>query len=228
MESFRYDETRLKNAIGSSFFIIGIFIFFIVALDLYVLPFPVSLGTFHFHAVGFPWFTEQVDDSSGIWRMPDYSQQFPNVYFLNYGQLLLISLMISSFGKSVMIFNRPSGQYYVPSLSRIGLAGTIISGVVLVYLWFRMTVLWCTYIIGDVVYYPATTPPPTAEWFQQFGLSPYTKVISYQGGLPFRVNTCTISISQGLHFDAILYLTAVMFCFSIILWKYYSLRENVM
>ena len=179
--------------------------------------------------IGFPWLTEQVDDSTGIWRMAGYSQQFPNVYFLNYAEALLFSLIFVAFGRQIRNQSLlDSSQHSMPVMSRMGFVSTIISSAVLLYFWVRMTVLWCTYVLGNTVYYPATTSPPTVQWLQQFGLPLNINRQPYSGGLPFRVDTSTISVSAGLHFDAGLYIVATVFFFSVMLWKYsaYGVHTN--
>lgn len=213
---------RMKYAVGSSLCIIGLFVSIIVILELSVLQIPFAIGAFRFHAIGFPWLTEQVDDSVSVWRMAGYSQQFPNVYFLNYGEVMLISLFLVALGKHIRENNKEINPHSNKIVSRLGIIGAIVSAIILLYYWVRMTVLWNTYIIGNTVYYPATTPPPTIQWLQQFGLPLNIHTVPYSGGLVFHVSTSTVSISQGLGFDAGLYMTAFLFFVSVILWQYFT------
>ena len=74
-----------------------------VAFELTVFQFPFSINGVRIEIVGFPWLTEQVADSTGIWRMPGYSQQFPNVYFFNYGEILVVSIVLLKLLPDVII-----------------------------------------------------------------------------------------------------------------------------
>lgn len=214
---------RLKYAIGFALYFIGIFVAVMIALELSVLSIPFSIGGFQVKMIGFPWLTEQLADSTGLWRMPGYSQQFPNVYFFNYGEALIVSVVLLMIG---MEFKQYSEKVYLqnrrPFLSKAGFIGAILSMFVLLYFWVRMTVLWNTYVFGNTVYYPATTPPPTTQWLQQFGLSLSINLKPYAGGLALRVNTSTIPLTVGLRFDAPLYIAALFFFISIIVWKYFG------
>ena len=214
---------RLKYAIGFALYFIGIFMAVMIALELSILQIPFTINGFQVKMIGFPWLTEQVADSTGLWRMPSYSQQFPNVYFFNYGEALIVSIALFMIGRG---FRQYSEEVYLNNqkgfLSKAGFIGTILSVVVLLYFWVRMTVLWNTYVFGNTVYYPATTPPPTTQWLQQFGLSLSIHLRPYTGGLVFRVNTSTVPISVGLRLDAPLYIAALFLFISIIIWKYFG------
>ena len=217
------DTNRLKYAFGFALYFIGIFVAVMIALELSILQIPFTINGFQVKMIGFPWLTEQVADSTGLWRMPSYSQQFPNVYFFNYGEALIVSIVLFIIGKKLRQY---SENVYLKNqssfLSKAGFISTIISMFVLLYFWVRMTVLWNTYVFGNTVYYPATTPPPTTQWLQQFGLSLSIHLRPYTGGLPLRVNTSTIPLSIGLIFDAPLYITALFLFISIITWKYFG------
>ncbi len=216
-------KDRLKYAAGSSLYIAGIFVSVIVILELSVLQIPFSIGSFRVHMIGFPWLTEQVADSTSFWRMNSYTQQFPNVYFLNYGEALLLALILAAYGR-ILITNSgfTRNQHRKPMTSKVGFISMVLSMVVLIYYWIRMTVLWNTYVLGNTVYYPATTPAPTAQWLEQFGLPLTINLQPYTGGLVFHVYTSTVSVDAGLRFDAGLYITATLFFMSILLWKYTS------
>ena len=85
---------RLKYAFGFALYFIGIFMAVMIALELSILQIPFTINGFQVKMIGFPWLTEQVADSTGLWRMPSYSQQFPNVYFFNYGEALIVSIVL--------------------------------------------------------------------------------------------------------------------------------------
>ena len=194
-----------------------------IALELSILQIPFTINGFQVKMIGFPWLTEQVADSTGLWRMPGYSQQFPNVYFFNYGEALIVSIVLFMIGRQLRPY---SENIYLknqrPFLSKAGFISVIISVFVLLYFWVRMTVLWNTYVFGNTVYYPATTPPPTTQWLQQFGLSLSINLRPYAGGLALRVNTSTVPLSVGLRLDAPLYIAALFLFISIIVWKYFG------
>ena len=220
------EHERIKYTIGSSLFVIGIFVSIMIALELTILQIPFSIGTFRVHMIGFPWLTEQVANSTGLWRMPDYTQQFPNVYFLNYGEAFLISLALVVYGNILKNINGIIQKNTKNTMERVGFIGTIFSIIGLLYYWIRMTVLFNTYIFGNTVYYPASTPPPTQQWLQQFGLPLNINIQSYTGALVYYVNTNTVSIGAGLEIDMGLYIVSLFFFSFLFIWKYSKYQNN--
>lgn len=219
---------RIKYTIGSSLFVIGIFVSIMIALELTILQIPFSIGTFRVHMIGFPWLTEQVANSTGLWRMPNYTQQFPNVYFLNYGEAFLISLVFVIYGNVLRNSSNVQQKDSRSTLSTVGLLGTIFSIVGLLYYWVRMTVLFNTYVFGNTVYYPASTPAPTKQWLEQFGLPLNINIQPYTGALVYHINTSTVPVGVGFEIDAGLYIVALLFLGSLFLWKYFeSINKNI-
>ncbi|MEM0155069.1 MAG: hypothetical protein QW597_00465 [Thermoplasmataceae archaeon] len=218
---WRVDVDKLKYAVGSSLFLVGAFVSIIIILELSILQIPFSIDGYRVHAIGFPWLTEQVANSTGLWRMPDYTQQFPNVYFLNYGEALFIALAFTVYGRALRnsfnVINRNARD----TISRIGFISTILSMAGLLYYWVRMTVLFNTYVLGNSVYYPASTPAPGVGWLKQFNLPLTMNIKPYSGALVYHIYTSTISIGAGLRIDMGLYIVAFIFFISIIIWKYF-------
>ena len=208
---------RLKYAVGSASFVVGLFVFIMVVLEVYVLSIPFDIDGFQVKMIGFPWTTEQVADSTGWWHMADYSQQFPNVYFLNYGELLPITLFMILIGRNISN-SVPNITHIRSSASFLSLLAVLFGFALLFYLWGTMTVLWNTYVFGNTVYYPALTPPPTPSWIDQFGLSQSIKKVPYSGGIYGFSVIPYINIS----YDALLYIAAIILFFSLMALKYFG------
>ncbi len=47
---------------------------------------------------GYPWITERVTSNTGFMKMPSYTPRDPNVYFLNYAEVLVISVLLAILG----------------------------------------------------------------------------------------------------------------------------------
>ncbi len=213
------NQDNLKYAIGSTLYIMGVFVSIMIILELFVLQIPFSINGFRIHMIGFPWLTEQVADATGFWRMPDYSQQFPNVYFLNYGEALIGALIFAFVGRTRKHHSDVLNIH--TTLSRIGLAGTILSMGTLLYFWITLTVLWNTYVLGNVIYYPYPTPPPPPSWYAQFGLPLSMKAVPYYGGI-YGFSTFGIAPITA---DMALLATAGLLFLCILSWKYFCVRR---
>lgn len=215
-------SNRLKYAVGSASFVVGLFVFIMVVLEVYVLSIPFNIGGFQVKMIGFPWTTEQVADSTGWWHMANYSQQFPNVYFLNYGELLAITLFMILIGRNIC--NSVTNYTHMRSrASFLSLLVVLFGFALLLYLWGTMTVLWNTYVFGNTVYYPALTPPPTPSWITQFGLSQSIQKVPYSGGIYGFSVIPYINIS----YDALLYIAAIILFFSLTAFKYFGYIDNI-
>jgi len=53
---------------------------------------------------GYPWLMERVAPNTCFWKAPDFSFVSPNCYFLNYGELLVVAIVV---GLAGFMFSRP-------------------------------------------------------------------------------------------------------------------------
>jgi hypothetical protein len=88
----------LRRAIGEALFIYGTLIGGMVFVELYVLNAQYSIAGVPIRIYGYPWPTEQVTTESCLARFPTWTLDNPDCYFLNYEQLLIISIAASFIG----------------------------------------------------------------------------------------------------------------------------------
>jgi hypothetical protein len=89
---------RLTRAVGEALFIYGTLIATMIFVELYVLNAQYTVAGVQIRVYGYPWATEQVTTESCLSRFPTWTLNNPDCYFLNYEQLLAISIAASFIG----------------------------------------------------------------------------------------------------------------------------------
>jgi hypothetical protein len=92
------NRRRLTRAIGEALFIYGTIIAAMVFVELYILNAQYAVAGQPIRIYGYPWPTEQVTTESCLARFPTWTLDNPDCYFLNYEQLLIISIAASFIG----------------------------------------------------------------------------------------------------------------------------------
>jgi hypothetical protein len=92
------NRRRLTRAVGEALFIYGTLIATMIFVELYVLNAQYTFGGVQIKVYGYPWPTEQVTTESCLSRFPTWTLNNPDCYFLNYEQLLAISIAASFIG----------------------------------------------------------------------------------------------------------------------------------
>jgi hypothetical protein len=106
------NRRRLTRAIGEALFIYGTLIAAIVFAELYVLNAQYVVAGVSIKIYGYPWHTEQVTTESCLARFPTWTFNNPDCYFLNYDQLLIISIAASFIG--FILFRYSKQEILVP------------------------------------------------------------------------------------------------------------------
>lgn len=92
------NSRKLARGIGEALFIYGTLIAVMVFVELYVLNAQYTVAGVPIRVYGYPWPTEQVTTESCLARFPTWTLNNPDCYFLNYEQLLMISIAASFIG----------------------------------------------------------------------------------------------------------------------------------
>jgi hypothetical protein len=96
----------LRRAIGEALFIYGTLIAAMVFVELYILNAQYVIAGVPIRIYGYPWPTEQVTTESCLARFPTWTLDNPDCYFLNYEQLLIISIAASFIGFMLFRYSR--------------------------------------------------------------------------------------------------------------------------
>lgn len=175
-----HEEERMTSyGFWRSVFLHSTVLFLIVFVELFVMNGSFVIDGFHFQVFGYPWGTERVFAYSGIWYMPGSgpNSPAPNVYFLNYGELLILLLVLAVYsGTRVPETTRRSRMRWV--FFPFFLAGFSS----FLYFFVRIQVLQSFYYIGDVIYYPENSLYALMVTIRYYGLSP-SAAVPFPGGV---------------------------------------------
>ena len=119
------NSRKLTRGIGEALFIYGTLIAAMVFVELYVLNAQYTVAGVPIRIWGYPWPTEQVTTESCLARFPTWTLNNPDCYFLNYEQLLMISIAASFIGFILFRYYRPETSPSAKNSSTAGSEGSV-------------------------------------------------------------------------------------------------------
>jgi len=184
---------KLKYALGQAMFMMGWIGTIAMFWELFAMNMNYQFGPYRFEAIGYPWGTERVAAITDFWNMPDWSQAAPNVYFLNYAEVLIGAIFMGVYGVFVSEKALPhlaNDTSHNKVLEYLFLALTLLSLSLSLYAFVKVQVLQTVYLINNTLYVPhnvsnlAIGPTPNASaFFQFYNISPSVHRVAFQGGV---------------------------------------------
>lgn len=152
-------------------------LFFIAFAEVFLLNINIYVQGYHLRFLGYPWGTERVFAYSGFIKMPNFTNDAPNVYFFNYGELIILSIVLAAYGSS----RRPE-RTVVRRVRWAYLASFAASMAAFLYIFVKVQVLQSYYLIGNTLYYPAGAGEGYLNrTLTYYHLSP-SRLVAYYGG----------------------------------------------
>ncbi|AWR93983.1 hypothetical protein [Acidianus brierleyi] len=210
------DLNKLKYSIGSAMFFFGSLVFLIIFTEIFIMNYSFNFDNFHLMSFGYPWASERVMKYTGFIKMPDFSNSNPDVYFLNYGEAMFISLIFGVYG----VFLSEKYMTEIKNkenkiLSRTFFTLFLISFIVTLIAFIRIQVLSSFYFIGNTLLVPDDRYSILNRIIVNYNIDP-SNIIRYNGGV---FGTQKIWI---IDWDILLLLSSGISFVSYILWKYFS------
>jgi len=176
------DLYKLKYSLGYTLFTFSSIIFIIVFIELFILNVSIQLGNLTFMTFGYPWPSERVMAYTTFIKMPNFSNSDPNVYFLNYGEMIILSLVSGVIGVNIMEKNLIKAVYSGNNyLSIFFLILFLIFFTISLIAFIKIQVLEAIYYIDGTLYYPYNNGWIINYIITHYNLHPI-KVLAYYGG----------------------------------------------
>jgi len=211
---------KLKYALGEALFIMGSIGTIVILWELFAMNTNYQLGPCRFEAIGYPWSTERVAAITDFWNMPDWTQVAPNVYFLNYGEVLVGAIILAVFGVFISegaIPKLADDTSHDKKLERIFLILTLLSLSLAIYAFVKIQVLESDYLINNTLYVPGNTNNVNSYFFQLYNINPNVHRVAFQGGV-----SGISSVFGHISWDDFIFAMMGLTFIFMILWKYFS------
>jgi len=215
---------KLEYALGRALFMIGAIGTVVLFWEILAMNINYNFGSFRFQAIGYPWGTERVAYITDFWNMPSWTPTAPNVYFLNYAEVLVGAISLAVLG--VFLSERSSPETIADTshnkfFGHLFLIGTLLSLFLTLYAFVKIQVLQSVYLINNTLYVPHNInnlcPTPSA-FFHFYNISLSIHRIAFGGGVSGTMKV----LGTHITWDYLLFGSMGLTLIFMIAWKYFS------